>query len=144
MLMAVDDASQVDDERQPYGVPLDEFLAAFPAVPTDQVDVEMDRCPGAVPRIVVWLLPGEGRLVLPARWRGYQVEQRPPLRAILFGAVGETMTPPQVDGKVGGDAQKAAFPVGVVAVIFGVVIAGFVVSFFIRRSPTGRWTWKVG
>jgi hypothetical protein len=133
----------------PYGVDVAAFEAEFPAT-NGRVDVEMDRCPGAVPRIVVWLVAGEHRLPLPARWRGFQVGQRPALRAIPlrggFGAADETVTPPQVDGKPGSGipdpaAQKGEFPVGVAAVIFGVVLVGFVVSFFVRKTPTGRWTW---
>ena len=126
--------------------PLDEFLAEFPFV-AGRVDVEMDRCIGAHPRIVVWLDAGEQRLPLPRRWRGFQVEQRPALRAAPlrggFGSTDETITPPQVDKTdiPAGSAQDAAFPVGVAVVIFAVIIGGFVLSSFVKRTPTGRWTW---
>lgn len=137
-----------DFDSAPYGVPLAQFLVEFPFV-QGRVDVEMDRCPGAVPRIVVWLDASERRLALPHRWHGFQVDQRPPLQAVPlhggFGAVDdETILPPQVDkGNIpAGSAQEAAFPVGVAVVIFGVVLAGFVVSFYIKRTPTGRWTWQ--
>ncbi len=131
----------------PYGVDVAAFEAEFPFV-VDRVDVEMDRCIGAVPRIVVWLVEGERRLPLPARWRGFQVDQRPPLRAIPyrggFGAAGETVTPPQVDGKTdipGSRAQQSAFPIGPTVVLFALILGGFVLSFYIKQTPTGRWTW---
>lgn len=134
-------------DSMPYGVDVAAFEAEFPFV-AGRVDVEMDRCLGAVPRIVVWLAAGEGRLPIPARWRGFQVEQRPPLRAIPyrggFGAVDETVTPPQVDEKTSsdipsGEAQEAGFPIGPVAVVAGIILGAFVLSFFVKRSPTGRW-----
>jgi hypothetical protein len=133
----------VEPDSMPYGVDVAAFEAEFPFA-AGRVDVEMDRCIGAVPRIVVWLTAGERRLPIPARWRGFQVEQRPPLQAIpLRGGLGandETVTPPQVDGGIPTpDVQKSEFPVGVAVVVFGIILGGFVLSFFVKRSPAGRW-----
>lgn len=128
-------------DSMPYGVDVAAFEAEFPFV-AGRVDVEMDRCPGAVPRIVVWLAEGERRLPLPGRWRGFQVDQRPALRVQPLGANSETVKPPQVDGGIPTpDAQRSAFPVGVAVVIFALMIGGFVLSFYVKQTPTGRWTW---
>lgn len=121
-----------ENEQRPYGVPLDEFIREYPFV-ADRVDVQMARCPDAIPEILVWLVAGETALPLPASWRGYPVIQRGPVYALPLGALGgeEPIPPP--------NAQESAFPVGVAAVIFGLVIVGFVASFFVKRSPAGRW-----
>lgn len=120
-----------EDERRPYGVPLDEFMRQYPFT-AGRVDVEMDRCPGAIPRIIFWQVAGEDDMILPAVWRGYEVVKRPPVHARpLFGLGAEETAVP--------NAQEAAFPVGVAAVAFGVALIGFVASFFIHRSPAGRW-----
>lgn len=39
----------------------------------------------------------------------------------------------------GSHAQEGGFPIGVAVVIFGVILTGFVASFFVKRSPAGRW-----
>ncbi len=37
------------------------------------------------------------------------------------------------------DPQESAFPVGVAAVAFALILTGFVVSFYVHQSPAGRW-----
>lgn len=39
----------------------------------------------------------------------------------------------------GSHAQEGGFPIGVAVVIFGVILTGFVASFYVKRSPAGRW-----
>lgn len=41
-----------------------------------------------------------------------------------------------------GDVQQAEFPIGPVVVIFGLILGGFVLSFFVKQTPTGRWRWS--
>lgn len=40
------------------------------------------------------------------------------------------------------DAQEAGFPVGVVAVICVLILGGFVLSFFVKQSPAGKWRFE--
>ncbi len=122
-----------EDARRPYGVPLDEFVREYPFV-AGRALVEMDRCPGAVPRIVVYLDPGEDAMILMSPWRGYEVVKR--VREIDWrprGAFGGEDSIPSPS------AQEAAFPVGPAVVAFGIVFGAFVLSFFVKRSPAGRW-----
>jgi hypothetical protein len=49
-----------------------------------------------------------------------------------FGQSSEqNLAPPQV--------QDAAFPLGPTVVIFALILSGFVLSFYVKRSPAGRW-----
>lgn len=53
---------------------------------------------------------------------------------------GEIMTPPQVDaGGLGKDAQTSGWPIGPTIVVFGLLFGVGVLSFFVKRSPAGRW-----
>ncbi len=129
-------------DQDPYGVAIVEFEREYP-VAAGRVDVEMDRCPGAIPRIIVWLNAGERPLTLPVRWRGFPVVQRPPVAGVPFGQEVESETKPpagpttsQIPEPV---VQQAEFPVGPIAFVFGAILTTFVLSFFVKQSPAGRW-----
>lgn len=115
-----------------YGIPLDEFIREYPFV-ADRVDVQTARCPDAIPEILVWLVAGETALPLPTSWRGYPVIQRGPVYARPLGAFGVEDPIPSPD------PQAAEFPIGPAVVSFGIVLGVFVLSFFVKRSPAGRW-----
>lgn len=134
-------AAPFGPDPTPYGVPIGEFEREYPVV-AGRVDVEMDRCLGATPRIVVWLDAGEEPLRLPVRWRGYIVVQRPPVLGVPFGQEGSEPKPPA--GSTTSEiptrpAEQAEFPVGPVAFVFGAILTTFVLSFFVKQSPAGRW-----
>jgi len=127
----------VEEDRDPYGVAIDAFKAEFPAA-RGRVDVEMDRCPGAIPWIVVRLNAGESSLSLPSTWRGFPVVQRGPVAALPFGQTEES-EPPATEEIPPPDARAAEFPIGPTAVVLGVFLGVFVLSFFVKQSPAGRW-----
>ena len=56
-----------------------------------------------------------------------------PVVVFPFGGLGQASDIPP------SRAQEGSFPVGVAALIFGVILTGFVVSLLVKRSPTGRW-----
>ena len=40
------------------------------------------------------------------------------------------------------DARESAFPIWPAVGMFSLILGGFVASFFVKRSPAGRWYWE--
>lgn len=115
----VEDMPQADPDGDCARIPPTWFRPSWASDPSWADDPKANRCPPGYEAIGLRCMGPCG---------GYWC--RPATRRDGFGQTSEIP---------GAHAQEGAFPVGVAAVVFGVILGGFVLSFFVKRSPAGRW-----